>query len=61
MLRYGEKVDPGATSGMAQDLARGRRTEVALINGAVVGQAHRLGLAAPVNAGLLSALEALAP
>ncbi len=61
LLRYGEKVDPGATSGMAQDLARGRRTEVALINGAVVDQAHRLGLAAPVNAGLVSALEALAP
>lgn len=61
LLRYGEKVDPGATSGMAQDLARGRRTEVALINGAVVGQAHRLGLVAPVNARLVAALEALAP
>jgi len=57
LLRYGEKVDPGATSGMAQDVARGRRTEVSLINGAVVAEAARHGLAAPANAALVAALE----
>jgi 2-dehydropantoate 2-reductase len=59
---YGQKVDPGATSGMAQDLARGRRTEVSLINGAVVAQARRFGLTAPANAALIAALdETLSP
>lgn len=58
LLRYGAKVDPGATSGMAQDRARGRRTEVALINGAVVAEAARLGRTAPANAALVAALDA---
>ena len=58
LLRYGTKVDPAATSGMAQDLARGRRTEVSLINGAVVAEAQRLGLVAPANAALVAELEA---
>jgi 2-dehydropantoate 2-reductase len=57
LLRYGGKVDPGATSGMAQDRARGRRTEVALINGAVVAEAARMGRAAPANAALVAALD----
>jgi 2-dehydropantoate 2-reductase len=55
---YGQKVDAGATSGMAQDLARGRRTEVSLINGAVVAEAARQGLAAPANAALVASLDA---
>lgn len=38
---------------MWQDLARGRRTEVDAINGAVVGEAARLGLGAPHNAALV--------
>lgn len=59
LLAYGRKVDPAAISGMAQDLARGRRTEVSLINGAVVEQAARRGLAAPVNQGVIETLEAL--
>jgi 2-dehydropantoate 2-reductase len=57
LLRYGQKVDPGATSGMAQDHARGRRTEVSLINGAVVAEAARHGLGAPANAALVVALD----
>jgi 2-dehydropantoate 2-reductase len=61
LRRYGAKVDPGATSGMAQDLSRGRRTEVAFINGAVVAQAQRLGLPAPLNAAAVAALDALTP
>jgi 2-dehydropantoate 2-reductase len=59
LQRYGQKVDPAAISGMAQDLARGRRTEVSLINGAVVAQAQRLGLAAPANAAVIARLDAL--
>jgi 2-dehydropantoate 2-reductase len=61
LLRYGAKVDPGATSGMAQDLLRSRRTEAAFINGAVVAEAQRLGLPAPLNAALVAALDALIP
>ncbi|MGG5823074.1 ketopantoate reductase family protein [Falsiroseomonas sp. HW251] len=61
LRRYGAKVDAGATSGMAQDLARGRRTEVAFVNGAVVAEARRLSLAAPGNAALVDALEAISP
>ncbi len=59
LQRYGQKVDPAAISGMAQDLARGRRTEVSLINGAVVAQARRLGMAVPANAAVISHLDSL--
>jgi 2-dehydropantoate 2-reductase len=59
LVRYGEKLDPKAVSGMAQDLARGRRTEVALINGAAVREAARHGLSAPRNAALVARIEAL--
>lgn len=38
---------------MWQDLARGSRTEVDAINGAVVAEAERLGLTAPHNAALV--------
>ncbi|MFI5309723.1 MAG: 2-dehydropantoate 2-reductase [Gemmatimonadales bacterium] len=38
---------------MWQDLARGMRTEVDALNGAVVAEAGRLGLAAPHNAALV--------
>ncbi|MCX7370936.1 MAG: hypothetical protein NTW56_00600, partial [Alphaproteobacteria bacterium] len=57
LLAYGARLDPRAVSGMAQDRARGRRTEVALINGAVVREAARLGLVAPRNAALVAALD----
>ncbi|MEI6158460.1 MAG: ketopantoate reductase C-terminal domain-containing protein [Roseococcus sp.] len=57
LIRYGEKLDPTAISGMAQDLARGRRTEVALVNGALVAQAVRLGLPCPANTAVITALE----
>ena len=38
---------------MWQDLARGQRTEIDAINGAIVDEATRLGLAAPLNWGLV--------
>lgn len=60
LVRYGEAMNPTALSGMAQDLARGRRTEAAFINGALVAGARRLGLEAPANARLVAAIDARA-
>lgn len=41
-------IDPQATSSMAEDIARGRRTEVRFLQGAVVRLAPRHGLRAPL-------------
>lgn len=60
LVRYGEKLNPTALSGMAQDLVRGRRTEAHLINGAVVDQARRYGMQAPANAALIARLDGFA-
>jgi 2-dehydropantoate 2-reductase len=49
-----------ATSSMAQDLARGRKTEIDSLNGYVVRRAAELGVPAPANQvlhGLVKALE----
>lgn len=43
---------PGARPSMLQDLERGRRGEIDVINGAVPKAASRVGLEAPVNATL---------
>ena len=43
---------------MLQDLERGQPTEVDALNGAVVVEARRLGLAAPVNERLWQAVLA---
>lgn len=40
---------PGQRSSTAQDLARGRRSEIDFINGYVVREGERLGIATPVN------------
>ncbi len=58
LARYGEGISPTATSGMAQDLARGRPTEVDLLNGAVVEEAAARGLAAPANVAIIARLHA---
>jgi len=42
---------------MAQDVAKGRRTEIDYINGVVVARGAELGLAAPANAGLVEAVR----
>jgi 2-dehydropantoate 2-reductase len=58
------RVDPHARSSMADDLERGRPTEVDFLNGAVVRLAAELGRPAPVNArmvALVHAAEAGAP
>lgn len=46
-------------SSMLQDVMRGSRTEVGVINGAVVREAAKLGLAAPVNQTILDLVRAL--
>jgi 2-dehydropantoate 2-reductase len=58
LIHYGEKMNPTALSGMAQDRARGRRTEAYLINGAVVEQARQRGMEAPANAALIAQVDA---
>lgn len=50
----------GATrSSMLQDLERGARTEVDVINGGVVATAARHGLAAPLNAAITTLVHAI--
>jgi 2-dehydropantoate 2-reductase len=48
VLRVGEAMS-GATSSTAQDLARGRRTEIDSLNGYVARRGRELGVAAPAN------------
>lgn len=43
---------PGATSSTAQDLARGRRTEIDALNGFVARRGEELGVPVPVNRAL---------
>jgi 2-dehydropantoate 2-reductase len=52
------KVDPHARSSMADDLARGRPTEIDSLQGEIVRLADRLGRAAPVNARLIDLIRA---
>jgi 2-dehydropantoate 2-reductase len=52
------KVDPHARSSMADDLAKGRATEVDYLQGEVVRLAERLGRDAPVNARLVELVKA---
>ncbi|WP_246104847.1 2-dehydropantoate 2-reductase [Sphingomonas xanthus] len=54
----GWKIDDRARSSMADDLARGRKTEVDFINGEVVGLAERLGRDAPVNRRIVALVNA---
>jgi len=43
------EVMPRTTSSTAQDIARGRRTEIEYLNGYVAREGERLGIATPVN------------
>lgn len=44
---------------MRQDLLRGKATEIEFMNGAIVDLGRRLGIACPVNAGLVAIIQAL--
>ncbi len=50
-LKLGDAM-PNATSSTAQDLARGRLTEIDSLNGYVVRRGKELGVATPVNSTL---------
>ncbi len=52
------RVDPHARSSMAEDLARGRPTEVDWLQGEIVRLADRLGRSAPINARVLELVHA---
>ncbi|TPE59025.1 2-dehydropantoate 2-reductase [Sandaracinobacter neustonicus] len=52
------RVDPHARSSMADDLARGRPTEVDYLQGEVVRLAQRLGRKAPVSARMVQLVKA---
>jgi 2-dehydropantoate 2-reductase len=59
--RLGSKmlaIDPLARSSMSDDLAAGRLTEVAWINGEIVRLAQQLGKHAPINARLCALVHA---
>jgi 2-dehydropantoate 2-reductase len=57
-LKFLQGVGSGATSSTAQDLARGKRTEIDSLNGYVVRRGKELGIATPANL-VLSALVKL--
>ncbi|MDO9074844.1 MAG: 2-dehydropantoate 2-reductase [Rubrivivax sp.] len=48
---------PGQRSSMAQDLARGRRTEIQHLNGHVVRRGAALGIVTPVNQALTALVQ----
>ncbi|MBN8510848.1 MAG: 2-dehydropantoate 2-reductase [Burkholderiales bacterium] len=50
-------IDPHARSSMADDLDKGRVSEVDFINGEIVALARRLGREAPVNARLVALMR----
>ena len=58
VLRVAEKMT-GATSSMAQDIERGRPTEIDSLNGYVVRRGIALGVATPVNAMLVAMVKLL--
>lgn len=49
-----EDMEENALSGMAQDLAKGRRTEIEYMNGYVAAKAAEAGTAAPTHAAIVS-------
>lgn len=57
-LRLAEKMT-GATSSMAQDIARGRRTEIDSLNGYVARRGAELGIATPVSEILVAMVKLL--
>lgn len=54
--RFAEKVGP-VYSSTAQDLARGKRTEIEALNGLVVRRGTELGVPTPVNQSLLALVK----
>jgi 2-dehydropantoate 2-reductase len=57
-LKFIESIGD-ATSSTAQDLARGKRTEIDSLNGYVVRRAKELGIAAPASFTLFALVKLL--
>lgn len=53
-----QKIDSHARSSMAEDLARGRGTEIDFLNGEILLLAERLGVRAPVNEAIVTLIRA---
>lgn len=51
------RIDPQARLSMSADLAAGRRTEIAFLNGAVVQLGKRHGIATPVNQAIVELIQ----
>lgn len=56
VLRFAENVGP-VYSSTAQDLQRGRRTEIDALNGFIVRRGSELGVATPVNQSLVALVK----
>ena len=54
-----EGLSPGHKSSMLKDLEQGRRTEIDVINGAVLEWAEKYGISAPINTTLVSCIKAI--
>lgn len=59
MLAQAERMSDSARPSMGQDMIKGRRTEIEFLNGLVVQRATELGLEAPANAGLITAVQSV--
>ncbi|AKF07457.1 2-dehydropantoate 2-reductase [Sandaracinus amylolyticus] len=51
------KIDAAARSSMADDLARGRKTEIAYLQGAIVELGEKVGVPTPVNRRVVEAIR----
>ena len=58
-LKFLQGVGSGATSSTAQDLARGKRTEIDSLNGYVARRGNELGIATPANLVLFALVKLL--
>ena len=58
-LKFLQGVGAGATSSTAQDLARGKRTEIDSLNGYVARRGKELGIATPANLVLFALVKLL--
>jgi 2-dehydropantoate 2-reductase len=54
LRKQAEDMEENAHSGMAQDLAKGRRTEIEYMNGYIAVKAAEAGLAAPTHDAIVS-------
>lgn len=51
------KIDPQARSSMWDDLVAGKQSEIDYLNGAIVSEGERTGVATPVNAGIVELVK----